>query len=160
MSSNFVSNIMINGTSHPIKGKGETTYSSSSTIAISGQGVANALSGYATTSSLNVYQLIAQDMDTLEASGTIALADNTICKISVTGSITFTLPAISDITKLHQIMVQLYMSTAQTISVGTSYYFNKKAPDLTAAGVYNLYWEYDNTNGYWVCGCLSKGASV
>ena len=158
MSSNFVSNLEINGTSYPIRGTGETTYNSSATTAISGQGVANALSGYATTSSLSSYQLITQNMSSLSASGTLALSDNTIYKLTATGSVTFTLPVISDVTKFHQIMVQLYMSTAQTIDVGTSYYFNKKAPDLTTAGVYDLYWEYDNTNGYWVCGCLSKGA--
>lgn len=112
-----------------------------------------------TSSSLNSYQLIAQDMTALSASGTIALSDNTINKITATGNVTFTLPSVSDLTKFHQIFVQLNMSSARTINVGTTYYFGGTAPDLSSAGTYNLIFEYDNTASHWVVGSLKKGAS-
>ena len=105
------------------------------------------------------YQLITQSMTSLSASGTVALTDNTVNKISATGTVTFTLPSVSDTTKFHQIFVQLYMSTARTINLGTTYYFNKEAPDLSAAGTYNLIYEYDNTASHWVCGVLVKGSA-
>lgn len=97
-------------------------------------------------------------VSTLDAAGTVALSDNTIYKISPTGSVTFTLPTVTDLTTFHQIFIQINMSTATTINLGTTYYFNNTAPDLSTAGTYNLYFEYDNTTGHWVCGCLPKGA--
>ena len=115
-------------------------------------------SGYITNSALSPYQLITQDMTSLSASGSISLSDNTINKISATGSVTFTLPSVTDLTKFHQIFVQLYMASAQTIDLGTTYYFNNEAPDLSEAGTYDLIFEYDNTASHWVVGCLSKGA--
>ena len=108
---------------------------------------------------VSVYQLIAQSMTTLFASGTIALSDNTINKISATGTVTFTLPTITDLTVFHQIFVQLGMASAQTINLGTSYYFNKTSPDLSTAGTYNLYFEYDNDATHWVVGTLPKGTA-
>lgn len=116
-------------------------------------------SGYVTASTLSAYQLIAQDMTSLSASGSISLSDNTINKISATGTVAFSLPSMTDLTKFHQIFVQLNMSTAQTINLGTSYYFNKTAPDLSEAGTYDLYFEYDNNASHWVCGCMNKGVS-
>lgn len=93
----------------------------------------------------------------LSTSGTIALADNSANSINPTGNVVFTLPTITDNTKLHQILVQINLSTTYTINVGTSYFFNKTAPDLSAAGVYDLIYEYDKVNQYWVCGLLPKG---
>ena len=116
-------------------------------------------SNYVTSSALVPYQLITQSMTSLSASGTIALSDNTINKISATGSVTFTLPSVTDLTKFHQIFVQLSMASAQTIDLGTTYYFNSTAPDLSQAGTYNIYWEYDNTASHWVAGCLGKGSA-
>ena len=115
--------------------------------------------GFITSSDLSSYQLIAQNMSSLSASGTIALSDNTINKISATGTVTFSLPSVSDLTKFHQIFVQLYMSSAQTINLGTTYYFSKTAPDMSAAGTYNIIYEYDNTASHWVVGVLSKGTA-
>jgi hypothetical protein len=120
----------------------------------------NAQSGTAVANALSTYQLIAQSMTALSASGTIALSDNSINKISATGSVTFTLPTITDLTVFHQIFVQLKMATAQTINLATTYYFNSTAPDLSTAGTYNLIYEYDNTASHWVVGALGKGASA
>ncbi len=103
---------------------------------------------------------IAQSITSLTASGTIALTDNSINSITPTGAVTFTLPTITDNTVFHQILVQMNLSTVQTIDLGTTYYFNKTAPDLSAVGVYNLIFEYDQSNQYWVVGSIVKGAAV
>lgn len=94
---------------------------------------------------------------TLAGSGTIALDDNSINVITPTGAVTFGLPTISDNTKFHQILVQVKLSTVYSINVGTTYYFNKKAPDMSATGYYNLIYEYDKQYAHWVCGCMKKG---
>lgn len=147
MTTNFVSNLEINNVSYPIQGSGVTTYSSTGTLAISGTGVASALSSY--TPGVNV----------LTSSGTVALTDNSVNTITPTGNVTFTLPTVTDNTVFHQILVQVNLSTAYTFDVGTTYYFNKTAPDLSTAGVYNLIFEYDKANQYWVCGIVNKGAA-
>ena len=95
----------------------------------------------------------------LNTSGTITLTDNSVNSITPTGSVTFTLPTVTDNTVFHQILVQVNLSTVVSISVGTTYYFNKIAPDMSEAGVYNLIYEYDKANQYWVCGVLSKGSA-
>lgn len=96
-------------------------------------------------------------MNTLATSDTIALSDNSVNKVTPTGNITFTLPTVTDLTVFHQILVQINLSTVYTIDVSTSYFFNQTAPDLSNVGVYNLIFEYDNANSYWVCGLLTKG---
>lgn len=98
-------------------------------------------------------------VNVLSTSGTIALTDNSVNAVSPSGNITFSLPTITDNSKFHQILVQIKLSTVYTIGVGTSYYFNKTAPNLSSTGVYNLYFEYDKTNQYWVCGLLPKGTA-
>ena len=92
------------------------------------------------------------------SAGTKNLETNSVYSLSApTGTITFSLPTPADNTEFNQILVQLNMTTVRTINVGTSYFFNKTAPDLSSVGVYDLVWEYDKANGYWVCGLLSKG---
>ena len=109
---------------------------------------------------VNTREPLAKPVNALAASGSITLTDNSVNKVTPTGNITFTLPTVTDTTKFHQILVQVNLSTVVTIGVGTTYYFNKTAPDLSAAGVYDLIFEYDNVNGYWVCGLLSKGSAA
>lgn len=106
---------------------------------------------------LAFYQLIAPPINSLSTSGTIELTDNSINSITPSGNITFTLPTITDNTVFHEIMVQINLSTVYTIDVGTTYYFNKTAPDLSSAGTYNLYYEYDKATLQWYCGALNKG---
>lgn len=101
-------------------------------------------------------------MNTLASSGTITLSDNTVNSIVPSGNVTFTLPTIADISVFHQILVQVDLTTLVTFDLGlgaTPHYFNKVAPDLSATGTYNLIYEYDNDNGYWVCGCIPKGVA-
>lgn len=98
-------------------------------------------------------------VNVLSTSGTISLTDNSINRITPSAAVTFTLPTVSDTTKFHQILVQVNLSTVYTITVGTSYYFDNTSPDLSSTGVYNLIFEYDNANNYWVVGCVSKGAA-
>lgn len=93
----------------------------------------------------------------LASSGTVQLTDNSMHYIEPTGTVIFTLPTITDNTVFHQLLVQLNMSTVQTISVGTTYFFDKTTPDLSNAGEYNIVYEYDGS--HWVCGVISKGTA-
>ena len=74
-----------------------------------------------------------------------------------TGNVTITLAEPDDSSILNQIILQLNMTTLRTINVGTTYYINKKAPNLSTTGSYNLIWEWDKANSKWVCGLLTKG---
>ena len=92
------------------------------------------------------------------ASGQISLADNTGYSIKATGNIVFNLPTITDLTTLHKIFVQLYMTGNYTVSLGTSYYFDQVTPTFSSGGMYNVVYEYDNNRNVWVVGVMSKGA--
>lgn len=93
----------------------------------------------------------------LAGSGSITLTDNSINSITVSGDVTFALPTITDNTVFHEILIQVNMATAYNIGLGTTNYFNKTAPDLSSAGTYNLYYEYDKATEQWYCGALNKG---
>lgn len=84
----------------------------------------------------------------------VTLYDNSEHTIRVTETTTFTLPAVSDGTKFHQMLVLLDMPTAQTLSLGTDHYFNGYAPDMSLSGKYTLIYEYDGSA--WVVGALFK----
>ena len=92
---------------------------------------------------------------TLATSGTINLVDNTFNRITVEGAVIFVLPTVEDNTIFHEIFIQLSMATVQTIDLGTTWFFNKKQPDLSSAGYYNLVYEYDGT--HWVVSAINKG---
>lgn len=94
----------------------------------------------------------------LTSSGTINLSDNSVNRITPSGTVTFTLPTVSDNTKFHQILVQVILNDTYTINVGTTYFFNKATPDLSDTGYYNLIYEYDGTR--WFCGSIVKGEAV
>ena len=101
------------------------------------------------------YEKILKPITTLKNYGTINLADNSINRISVTSSTTFVLPEVTDNTVFHQILVQLYMSSARTINLGTDKFFNDNIPSLAITGYYNIVYEHDGTD--WICGVLTKG---
>ena len=106
----------------------------------------------------NVIKEFVPIVELSSSAGTKNLETNSVYSLSApAGTVTFSLPTPADNTEFNQILVQLSMTTVRTINVGTSYFFNKTAPDLSSAGVYDLVWEYDKANGYWVCGLLSKG---
>ncbi len=101
------------------------------------------------------YEKILKPITTLNSYGDINLADNSINRISIIGSVTFVLPEITDNAVFHQILIQLYMKSAMVINLGTTKFFNEKIPDLSTAGYYNIIYEHDGTN--WICGVLTKG---
>ena len=116
-------------------------------------------SNFINSSALAPYELINKPVTTLANSGTLALTDNTAYKIeNANGAITFTLPTISDTAKFHQIVIQLYMASAQTINLSTTYYFTGEAPDMSEAGYYTIIYEYDNTKSSWAVGALKKAS--
>ena len=104
-----------------------------------------------------------QSITSLETSGTIALSDNSVNSITPSDDVVFTLPTITDNTVFHQILVQINLTTVYDIDLGLGaapHYFNKTAPDMTNAGIYNLIYEYDKANQYWVAGVIEKGAAL
>jgi len=92
----------------------------------------------------------------LSSSGTINLADNSINRITPSAAVTFVLPIITDSSVFHQILVQVNLTTVQSIDVGTEHFFNDKSPELSSVGKYNLMFEFDINNGFWVCGWMRK----
>lgn len=106
------------------------------------------------TEAINDYILV--PINTLETSGTITLADNSINKITLSGNTTFTLPTVTDDTVYHQILVQLSASSNYQVDLGTSHYFGNSLP-IISTGQYDLIYEYDPTGLGWVCGVITKG---
>lgn len=94
------------------------------------------------------------------ASGIWALQNNAINKINLTANATFNPPLSSQIdhTILNQIVVQLKMIDAQQINLGTTYYMGGVAPDLSQAGTYNIYYEFDENENAWCVGAILKKA--
>ena len=92
----------------------------------------------------------------LSSSGTINLADNSINRITPSDALTFVLPSVTDNSVFHQILVQVNLTTVKSINVGTTHFFNGKSPELSSVGKYNLMFEFDINNGFWVCGWMRK----
>lgn len=97
------------------------------------------------------YALQKQTVTTLATSGTISLTDNSVNRIIPAGTVTFSLPAISDNTIFHQILVQMTLSAVHTINLGANVYFGGEAPTFEAAK-YNIVYEHNGTN--WVVGAI------
>lgn len=100
---------------------------------------------------VNTYLKKNMPVTTLATSGTISLADNSVNRIAPTGTVTFSLPTVSDNTVFHQILVQMTLSTSRTINLGTTKYFTGSQPSF-AAGTYDILYEYNGTN--WVVGAV------
>ena len=106
---------------------------------------------------------INQPVTVLATSGTIALSDNSINSITPTASVTFTLPTVTDNTIFHQILVQLKLTDISYINgtqLGTTHYFDLSAPSFPQTGNYNIYFEYDATDGNWYVGNIIKGVQA
>lgn len=99
---------------------------------------------------------VKQEIVTL-STNTPTLEAGKVYSMTPTGNVTITLAEPDDASILNQIILQLNMTTLRTINVGTTYYINKKAPNLSTTGSYNLIWEWDKANSKWVCGLLTKG---
>ncbi|MBQ2391419.1 MAG: hypothetical protein II306_06580 [Clostridia bacterium] len=108
----------------------------------------------------DVNNLISPEINTLATSGIIALSDNSHNKITPSGTIQFQLPTITDLTKFHQIFVQLKLTNTSYLSndnLGTSYFFSRKKPVFTT-GAWNIIYEYDLIDDHWVVGAINKGS--
>ena len=94
----------------------------------------------------------------VQSGGVWTLQANAINKVLLTASATFSLPtsASLDLTILNQIVVQLKMVDPQQITLGTTNYLSGVAPDLSQAGVYNIYYEWDNNDNAWYVGAVLK----
>ena len=84
-------------------------------------------------------------------SGTISLADNSINRIAPTRTVTFSLPSVSNHNIFHQILVQITLSSAITINLGTSVYFGGEKPTFET-GKYNIVYEHNGTS--WTVGAV------
>lgn len=86
-------------------------------------------------------------VNVLASSGSVTLESNTINRVNVTGTLELNLPN-PTLNVFNQILVQLSMSTLQSVSLGTTYTFNDVLPTLTESGDYDLIYEHDGTNWY------------
>jgi len=87
-------------------------------------------------------------------SGTINLESNKIYKVELDGDTTFSLPSITDNTKLNQIFLQLQVNQSINLNLGTDNYMGQQPEILT--GTYNIYYEYDANNEIWFAGSVTK----
>lgn len=87
---------------------------------------------------------------------TIELETNSLNTITPEGPVTFVLPDVSSDNELNQILVQVNLPVVYSLNVGTSHYFNNKQPNMSTPGYYDLIFEYDRLNSFWVCGCMRK----
>ena len=110
---------------------------------------------YQTAAQVNSLISALNNIKSLSSSGTISLTDNTIHRITVTGTVTFSLPSSLSSSLFHQMLVQLYMASVYTINLGTSKYFSNESPDLKTAGYYNIIYEHNGSS--WVVGAIYKG---
>lgn len=92
-------------------------------------------------------------------SGTVALNANTLYKMTISGATTFTLPSAVNATKHNQIKILTNLSVVSAINFGTTKYFNCEAPDMSEAGFYDIYIDYDPHQSSWVAGAIRKGAA-
>lgn len=90
-------------------------------------------------------------------SGTVSLNANTLYKMTISGATTFTLPSAVNATKHNQIKILTNLSVVSAINFGTTKYFNCEAPDMSEAGFYDIYIDYDPHQSSWVAGAIRKG---
>ena len=92
-------------------------------------------------------------------SGTVSLNANTLYKMTIDGETTFTLPSAVNAEKHNQIKILTNLSVVSAINFGTTKYFNCEAPDMSEAGLYDIYLDYDPHQSSWVAGAIRKGAA-
>ena len=112
--------------------------------------------GFVDSSVISSYALKAPDINVLSTSGAIALTDNSVNSITPVGNIVFVLPTVTDNTKYHRILVQMNLTSAYSIDVGTDCYFDGIVPDLSKVGIYNIFYEYDRAREEWVARASEK----
>lgn len=92
-------------------------------------------------------------------SGTVSLNANTLYKMTISGETTFSLPSTVNAEKHNQIKILANLSVVSAINFGTDKYFNCEPPDMTEAGYYDIYIDYDPHQSSWVAGAIRKGAA-
>ena len=92
-------------------------------------------------------------------SGTVSLNANTLYKMTISGETTFSLPSTVNAEKHNQIKILANLSVVSAINFGTTKYFNCEAPDMSEAGFYDIYIDYDPHQASWVAGAIRKGAA-
>lgn len=101
-----------------------------------------------------------QDIVSISAtSGTVSLNANTLYKMTISGATTFSLPSTVNAEKHNQIKILANLSVVSAINFGTTKYFNCEAPDMSEAGFYDIYIDYDPHQSSWVAGAIRKGAA-
>lgn len=89
-------------------------------------------------------------------SGTVTLSDNTVYSGTMTGEMTFALPAVTNATQYHQIKAMLYLPVV-AINWGTTHYIGGEAPDVSGEGQYMIYWDYVPALSAWAVGAMKVG---
>lgn len=91
--------------------------------------------------------------------GQISPMDNAINHVEMTGGITINTPSVSSESVIHQFVLQVKKTEISwVVNLGTTKYFGGVAPIISAAGLYNIYYEYDYNIKDWVVGAIYKGA--
>lgn len=93
-----------------------------------------------------------------ETSGTIALQSTKIYQMQITDAVSFVLPSEVNTRYFNQIKVIAQITGTPTIDWGTTQFFNKATPEIEG-GSYDIYFDYDNLLGAWVCGAMAKGTA-
>lgn len=91
-------------------------------------------------------------------SGTVSLTTNTVYKMTISGSTTFSLPASPTATIDNQIKLFVAVTGTPTINWGTNTFFNKEIPAIET-GNYEVYFDYDPNLNKWVAGALKIGGA-
>ena len=91
-----------------------------------------------------------------QTSGSVSVSTNTIYQMSINGATTFVLPSSVNTGVFNQIKVMAMITGTPTIDWGTTRFFDKKTP-IIEGGSYDIYFDYDNLLGAWVCGAMDKG---
>lgn len=91
--------------------------------------------------------------------GTIEPQDNAINYVEMSGTCSVQTPTVSSSSAIHQFIIQVKKTNASWVfNLGTTKYFGGVAPTVSAAGYYNIYYEYDFNINDWVVGAIYKGA--
>lgn len=93
-----------------------------------------------------------------ETSGTITLQSTKIYQIEITDAVSFVLPDTVNSGYFNQIKVMAKITGTPTIDWGTTQFFNKAIPEIEGDN-YDIYFDYDNLLGAWVCGAMVKGTA-
>lgn len=90
-----------------------------------------------------------------ETGGTINLVWG-VYNCTISTATVFNLP-VSPVSGYQQIKLILAVSGTPTINWGTTIFYNGNTPDISTAGYYHCYWDYDPISSKWVCGVMKEG---